>query len=174
MYKEPCNANGEIEEQTVVAMIVSIPILSSFSTRRILVSAFLSDLDNIAPRFLFTSGSPPNVLFNNSAPLDSKPKESPGSGVGELDRLSGGLASGLLQGVAVGVKFLSSLGVIAEEGVTAFIPRSFNIFASPRVVEKVEVEFRLLNVLGVLMPEFNALLGAVATLLPTMLGVTLV
>lgn len=53
--------------------------------------------------FLHTSVSPPNVLFNNSAPVDNNPKESPLSGVGELDRLSGGLASGLLQGVAVGV-----------------------------------------------------------------------
>lgn len=152
--------------------MVSMPILSSFSTKRILVRAFLSDLDNMV-RFLFVSVSPPNVLFNNSAPLDNNPKESPLSGVGESDRLSGGLASGLLQGVAVGVKFLSPLGV-AEEGVTAFIPLSFNIFASPRVVENVEVEFLLLNVLGVLIPEFKALLGAVATLLPTILGVTLV
>lgn len=54
------------------------------------------------------------------------------------------------------------------------IPLSFNIFASPRVVEnvEVEVEFFLLNVLGVLIPEFKALLGAVSTVLSTILGVT--
>lgn len=43
VYKAPCSANGEIDELTVVAMIVSIPILSNFSTRRIPVRAFLSE-----------------------------------------------------------------------------------------------------------------------------------
>lgn len=43
VYKAPCRANGEIDELAVVAMIVSIPILSNFSTRRIPVRAFLSE-----------------------------------------------------------------------------------------------------------------------------------
>lgn len=102
------------------------------------------------------------------------------SGGGEVDRVGGGLASGLLHGVAVGVKFRSPLGVATQDGVpthdgvTALIPLSFNILARPSVVENVDVELRRLSVRGVLMPEFMPLLGAVATRLPTMLGVTLV
>lgn len=187
VYKAPCSAKGEIDEM-VVAMIVSIPILSSFSTRRIPVRPFLSERESTGfGRFFLdcaavAGGSWLKVRFNNSAPLLNNPSERvlPGGGGGDVDRVGGGLASGLLHGVAVGVKFRSPVGVATQDGVpthdgvTALIPLSFNILASPSVVENVDVELRRLSVRGVLMPEFIPLLGAVATRLPTMLGVTLV
>lgn len=102
-------------------------------------------------------------------------------GGGDVDLVAGGLASGLLHGVAVGMKFLSALGVApaphevpTHEGVTALIPLSFNILANPKVVENVDVELLRLRARGLFFPELTALLGAVATLLPTILGVTLV
>jgi len=96
------------------------------------------------------------------------------SGTGDDDLVGDRLASGLLHGVAVGEKFRSSVGVPIHEGVTALIPLSFNILANPSVVENVDVELRRLCVRGVLIPEFIPLLGAEATRLLTMLGVTLV
>jgi hypothetical protein len=68
-----------------------------------------------------------------------------GEGGGDDD----GVPSGLLQGVAVGLKLLSPHGVATQEGVTALIPRSLSILARPSVVEKVVVEFRRLLVTGV-------------------------
>lgn len=117
----------------------------------------------------------PNVRFNNSAPVVNKPKDSDELvGEGDADLECVGLPSGLLQGVAVGEKFLSSLGVATHDGVTALMPRSLSILARLSVVENVEVELRRLRVLGVFMPELTALSGALATRLPTTLAVTLV
>lgn len=171
-------------DETVVAMMVSIPILSNFSTRRIPVSAFLSERESagFGRFFLGCGGSWLKVRFSSSAPLLNSPnvKEPTFSGGGDVDLVGGGLASGLLHGVAVGVKFRSPLGVATQdgvptqEGVTALIPLSFSILASPSVVENVDVELRRLRVRGVLIPEFIPLLGAEATRLPTTLGVTLV
>lgn len=48
---------------------------------------------------------------------------------------------GLLQGVTVGEKF-GPAGVLSALGVTALMPRSFSIDASPRLTENVEQEFR--------------------------------
>lgn len=45
VYRAPCSANGEIDE-IVVAMMVSMPILSSFSTSRMPVRAFLSERES--------------------------------------------------------------------------------------------------------------------------------
>lgn len=47
---------------------------------------------------------------------------------------------GLLQGVTVGEK-LGPAGVFKALGVTALIPRSFNIEARPKFTENVEQEF---------------------------------
>lgn len=90
VYRAPCNAKGEIEDDDpaaiVVDIIASIPILSSFSTNRIPDNAFFSDLVNevvfdddeeeedvaVVLVLLLISDcevSPLNVRFNNSAPL---------------------------------------------------------------------------------------------------------
>lgn len=121
------------------------------------VSAFFSDLDNVVLRLRLlcdVDGSLPNVLFISSAPEEKSPKPT-GLLSGEDGREGGGVPSGLLQGVAVGVKLRSLLGVVMQDGVTAFIPRSFNILARPRVVENVEVELRLERVRGVFIPGEN-------------------
>jgi hypothetical protein len=115
------------------------------------------------------------VRLSNSAPVLSSPSvsEAPLPGGGDDDLVGDRLASGLLHGVAVGEKFRSSVGVPTHEGVTALIPLSFSILASPSVVENVDVELRRLCVRGVLIPEFIPLLGADATRLLTMLVVAL-
>lgn len=182
VYSVPCRANGEIDELAVVAIIVSMPILSNFSTSLIPVSAFFSDLempfcrDFRLPCECEVVGSLLKVRLISSAPVLNSPNDSDGLlyGGGEDERDGGSLLSGELHGVAVGVKLRSLHGVATHDGVTALIPLSLSILASPRFVENVDVEFRRLSVLGVLMPELPALLEAVATRLPTILGVTLV
>lgn len=58
------------------------------------------------------------------------------------------LPVGELQGVTVGEK-LTPAGVLRQLGVTALIPRSFSIDASPILTENVLQEFRRDKVLGV-------------------------
>jgi len=107
--------------------------------------------------------------------LKKKKTQLPGSfkglkGVGDGEREARGLASGLLAGVAVGVKLFSLAGVANADDVVESTPRSFRNLASPGLVEKVLQELRRLSILGVGGAVLCRLLVApVHSLLPTKL-----
>lgn len=90
--------------------------------------------------------------------------------MGDGDLECTGDPSGLLAGVAVGVKLLSHEGVFSTEAVAASMPRSFNSLASPNVIENVEHELRRLRPRGVLgAVDCLLFVAPVHTLLPTKL-----
>lgn len=76
---------------------------------------------------------PPMVCWTNSGiELNSNwGRLNDSYGSGDLDREEHGLPSGLLHGVAVGVKLFTPHGVLYADGVTALIPLSLSIFAKP-------------------------------------------
>lgn len=90
--------------------------------------------------------------------------------MGDGDLECTGEPSGLLAGVAVGVKLFSQDGVLRADAVTASIPRSFSNLARPKVIENVEQELRRLRVLGVVgAVDWRLFAVPVQSLLPTKL-----
>lgn len=143
---ELCRARGlTILEDAFVARIFSMPKFSTRSSNRIdrTFALFSSILAARCDR----SGSCPVIFLRKMPALDvrklvNEVSVSWNCSVGEV------LPVGELHGVTVGEK-LAPDGVLRQLGVTALIPRSFNIEAIPMFTEKVLQEFLLDKVRGV-------------------------
>lgn len=133
-----------MRDDEVAGRMLSIPRFSTRCSSRIdRIFAFFS---RAVSALAGLSGSPV-IFFLKMPALDVRKLVSEVS-VSCICLVGDKLPVGELQGVTVGEK-LAPAGVLRQLGVTALIPRSFNIDASPMLTEKVLHEFRRDSVLGV-------------------------
>lgn len=143
---ELCSASGlTIFEDELDTRMFSIPKFSTRSSSRI--DRSLAFLSRMFAAFADRSGSCPVIFFRKMPALEVRKLVNEVS-VSWKCSVGDELPVGELQGVTVGEKFTPE-GVLRQLGVTALIPRSFNMEANPKLTENVLQEFLLERFLGV-------------------------